>query len=248
VNTYLNWRAPSKDITVGVGETAAAAKLLAASKAQNLNERQSLELFTALGIDCVRSVVLTEPGQPVRMTGPFALKLLSADVLHKTDAGMVRLNVEADRVGGIAKDLLAEAALRFPQAKVEGVLVQRMERGLAELMLGYRNDAEVGPTVLLGMGGIMAELKRSFSVRLAPVSVGTAMKMIEEIAELAILRGYRNLPRGDCDALAHAVRALSLLACIKGSTVTEAEINPLIVKAEGAGVIAVDGLVVRTSS
>ena len=140
--------------------------------------------------------------------------------------------------------MLADAAQRFPRAKVDGVLVQGMERGLAEVILGYRHDPEVGPTVLLGMGGIMAELKRSFSVRLAPVSVETATEMIGEIAELAILRGYRNLPRGDCAALARAVRALSLLACVQGQAVREAEINPLIVKAEGSGVVAVDGIVV----
>ena len=119
-----------------------------------------------------------------------------------------------------------------------------MERGLAEVIVGYRLDPEVGPTVLLGLGGVMAELKRSFSVRLAPVSLETANEMLEEIAELAILRGYRNLPRGDCAALARAVRALSLLACVAGPKVSEAEINPLIVRAEGSGVVAVDGLVV----
>ena len=157
---------------------------------------------------------------------------------------MVRLNVGNDGVAVAAREMLADAARRFPDAKIGGVLVQRMERGLAEVIVGYRRDPEVGPTVLLGMGGIMAELKKSFSVRLAPVSEETAAEMIGEIAELAILRGYRNLPRGDCAALARAVRAFSLLACVEGRAVSEAEINPLIVKREGEGVIAVDGLVV----
>jgi hypothetical protein len=94
----------------------------------------------------------------------------------------------------------------------------------------------------------MAELKRSFSVRLAPVSIETAHEMIGEIAELAILRGYRNLPRGDCDALARAVRSLSLLARMPESGVNEAEINPLIVRVKGRGVVAVDGLVVELES
>lgn len=245
VNTYLNWRAPSKDVTVGVEETVIAAKMLAAENSEHLNERQSLELFSALGIECAQSMVLTDAAQRVTMAGPFALKLLSADVLHKSDSGMVRLHVEPTRVQAIADELLAEATMRFPRAKVDGVLVQRMERGLVEVILGYRDDPEVGPTILLGMGGVMAELKRSFSVRLAPVSTGVAHEMIEEIAELAILRGYRNLPRGDCAALARAVRALSLLACVSGRRISEAEINPLIVKADGEGVIAVDGLVVK---
>ena len=244
VNTYLNWHAPAARPVVGAHETAAAAALLTATTEQRLNERQSLGLFAALGIECAQSAVVTDPVQRVGIAGPVAVKLLSADIMHKTDAGMVHLNIGDDEVALAVSGMFADAARRFPAAKVDGVLVQRMERGLAEVIIGYRRDPEVGPTVLLGMGGIMAELKKSFSVRLAPVSVETAAEMIEEIAELAILRGYRNLPRGDCIALARAVRAFSLLACVQGRTISEAEINPLIVKGEGGGVIAVDGLVV----
>ena len=97
---------------------------------------------------------------------------------------------------------------------------------------------------MLGAGGIAAELKRSLAVRIAPVGVEEAERMIGEVPELALVRGYRNLPRGDCAALARAVSALSLLADLRTRTVLEAEINPLIVKREGEGVVAVDGLVV----
>ena len=118
------------------------------------------------------------------------LKLLSADVLHKTDAGMVRLNVEAaDAIGTEAERMLQDAKRRFPNAKIDGVLVQRMERGLAEVIVGYRRDPEVGPVVLLGMGGIAAELRKSISVRIAPVTLETARNMIEDIRELELLRG-----------------------------------------------------------
>jgi acyl-CoA synthetase (NDP forming) len=245
VHTYLNWRAPLVPVTVDVENTSAASAFLAANNSTQLNEWTSLVLFSALGITCAHSVVVTNPAQHVDMAGPVAIKLLSADVLHKTDAGMVRLDVEPAKVSDTVKELLADAAQGFPQARIDGVLVQRMERGLVEVIVGYRDDPEVGPTILLGMGGVMAELKRSFSVRLAPVSIETAREMIDEIAELAILRGYRNLPRGDCAALARAVRSLSLLGCLKEHKVSEAEINPLIVKADGSGVVAVDGLVVR---
>ena len=161
---------------------------------------------------------------------------------------MVRLNVEPAELQAAVKALLAKAREQLPRARIDGVLVQRMERGLVEVILGYRLDPEVGPTILLGLGGVTAELKRSFSVRVAPVSVETAHEMIGEVAELAILRGYRNLPRGDCDALARAVRALSLLGCVPEAGVREAEINPLIVRADVRGVVAVDGLVVKLES
>jgi len=176
--------------------------------------------------------------------GECAIKILSADVPHKTDAGMVRLNVPPAVARREAEQLLADARVRFPQARIEGVLVQRMERGLAEVIVGFRHDAEVGPVVVLGAGGITAELKRDFTVRVAPVGLEEAAAMLDEVRDLAPLRGYRNLTRGDCAALVRAIRALSMLALLDEPRVREAEINPLIVRRDGRGVVAVDGLVV----
>jgi succinyl-CoA synthetase beta subunit len=101
----------------------------------------------------------------------------------------------------------------------------------------------VGPLVVIGVGGVLAEIYHDFAMRLAPVTPETAMQMIEEVKGLAVIRGYRGMPRGDCGALAQAVAAFSQLAAL--ANITEAEINPLIVKPEGRGVIAVDGLVVQ---
>ena len=107
-----------------------------------------------------------------------------------------------------------------------------MEAGLAEAIVGYRHDALVGPLVLVGAGGMLAELYADYALRLAPVSEEEAATMIEEVKGLATLRGYRNLPRGDVGALARAVAALSRLALVAGQPVAEAEINPLIVKSK----------------
>ena len=92
-----------------------------------------------------------------------------------------------------------------------------MQRGLAEVIVGYRRDLEVGPIVMLGMGGITAEISRSRTVRLAPITLATAHEMIGEVRELAILCGFRNLPRGDIDALAASLRAISLLAHVESA-------------------------------
>ena len=119
------------------------------------------------------------------------------------------------------------------------VLVQKMESGLAEAIVGYRDDPVVGPLVLIGAGGTLAEVYRDFALGLAPVSEDEAMAMIAKVKGFAPLRGYRNLPRGDLRALAKAVAAVSRLAA---TSVAEAEINPLIVKRDG--VVAVDALVV----
>jgi acyl-CoA synthetase (NDP forming) len=243
VNAYLNWRAPAEHEPRADKEIAAAAALAVKSKTQRLNELDSHALFAALGITVVQARVLASAADCAGMGGQVAVKILSADIAHKTDAGLVRLDVPAVDAHEEMGRMLKEARTRFPQAKVDGVLVQRMERGLAETIVGFRRDPEVGPIVMLGAGGVAAELRRSYCVRLAPVSLVEARAMIAEVRDLAILSGYRSLPRGDCEALARTIRALSLLALLDARKVSEAEINPLIVRAEGQGVVAVDGLV-----
>ena len=244
VSAYLNWRAPVERESRADNEIAAAAVLASRTDARRLNERDSYGLFAALGIPVAQGRVLTVAEDCAGMGGRVAVKILSVDIEHKTDAGLVRLDVPAADAHEEAERMLKEARARLPQARVDGVLVQRMERGLAEAIVGFRRDPEVGPVVMLGAGGIAAELRRDYYVRLAPVSLDEARAMIAEVRDLAVLRGYRNLPRGDCEALARAIRALSLLALLETRKVAEAEINPLIVKAEGLGVVAVDGLVV----
>jgi hypothetical protein len=154
------------------------------------------------------------------------------------------LNIgDAEALADAARNILQKVAGKHPSAKIEGILVQRMEKGLAELILGYKRDPQVGPVVVLGIGGVLAEIYKDFAVRMAPVSAEDANTMIEEVKGLAVIRGYRGMPRGDRAALALAVSAFSQLAFIE--SVAEAEINPLMVKGEGEGVVAVDGLIVR---
>ena len=243
VNAYLNWHAPVELGPRSDKEVAAAGVFASRTTGHRLNEIDSNGLFTALGIPVAQGRVVTFAADCAGMGGAVAVKILSADIAHKTDAGLVHLGVPAADAQEEIERILAEARIRFPQAKIDGVLVQRMERGLAEVILGFRRDPEVGPVVMLGAGGVMAEMRRDFCVRVAPVSLEEAAAMIEEVRDLALLRGYRNLPRGDCAALARAIRALSLLALLDARKVAEAEINPLIVRPEGQGVVAVDGMV-----
>src|SRR5439155_27155520 len=123
-----------------------------------------------------------------------------------------------------------------------GLLVQPMEQGLGEALVGYRRDPQVGPIVTLAAGGTLAEIYRDSVVRLAPTDLATARTMIEEVKGLAPIRGYRGLPLGDLDALAHAIVALSQLAHLTARPVAEAAINPLLRKAEGHGAGREDGL------
>ena len=117
-----------------------------------------------------------------------------------------------------------------------------MEPALGEAIVGYRDDPVVGPLVLVGAGGILAELYNDVVLRLAPVDEAGAAEMVAQVRGFAALRGYRGLPQGDLSALARAVAAMSRLALLEGRPVREAEANPVIVKPAGA--VAVDALVV----
>jgi succinyl-CoA synthetase beta subunit len=121
------------------------------------------------------------------------------------------------------------------------VLVQPMIAGVGEVLVGYRVDPDVGPLVMVAAGGIYTEIYRDRSLRLAPVDAGTAAEMIAEVRGLKPLAGYRGKPAGDIAALAEAIAALSRLA--EDTAVAEAEVNPLIVRPQGEGVIAVDAVV-----
>jgi len=202
-----------------------------------LDEAQALKLFASLGIPVVEHAIARPPGYAHAIPYPLAAKALSAGLLHKTDAGAVRL--------GIADGLELDREIRAMLARIPAahdILVQKMESGLAEAIVGYRDDPVVGPIALVGAGGTLAEIYGDYALRLAPVSEEEAAVMIGEVKGFATLRGYRGLPRGDVGALAKAVAAVSRLALVPGLPVAEAEINPLIVKREGA--VAVDGLVV----
>jgi acyl-CoA synthetase (NDP forming) len=249
VNAFLNWRAPLPHERPSEAELQQAEMLAASARGARLNEHDACALFAALGIPSVQSRIVAEAAQCAEcgLEFPVAVKILSPDIAHKTDAGMVELDVASGaNLRAAVQRMLNRARDSFPQARIDGVLVQRMERGLAEVILGYRHDPEVGPIVMLGVGGVAAEIRRRYCVRLAPVKLEVASEMIEEVPELAMLNGFRNLPRGDCAALARAIRAMSLLACLKSRAVIEAEINPLLVKRQGSGVVAVDGLVAFT--
>lgn len=197
-----------------------------------LDEKSALELFAALGVEVAESQVARAPAFAHSVPYPVAAKILSAEIAHKTEAGGVILGI-ADR---------DEFEKKIASLNSETILVQAMQSGLAEAIVGYRDDPLVGPLVLVGAGGVLAELYRDTVLRLAPVSVEEAEAMIGEVKGLALIRGYRGLPRGDVRALAEAVAALSRLALARGRPVAEAEINPVIVKRAGA--VAVDGLVV----
>jgi len=217
----------------------------AASSGPMLDELAAGALLDRLGIARAPSVALEVdiarvPSLPFAY--PVAVKVLCAEIAHKTDVGGVALGVaDGDALLAAIRKIATTVAERTPDARVTRVLVQPMASGLGEVLLGYRVDPDVGALIMVAAGGVLTEIARDRSLRLAPIDLATAREMIAEVRSLTALAGYRGRPAGDLDALAHAIVALSRLA--DDANIAEAEINPLIVRPAGEGVVAVDALV-----
>lgn len=240
VRAYCEWRAPLVHPPVDAAVKTKLDAAITALSGKAVNERTASQLLGTLGIPFAASQVVQGGGDAVSTGFPVVAKILSADIPHKTEAGGVVLNIaDGAQLKTEVDAMLARIRKDMPQAQLDGVLVQRMESGIAEVIVGFRRDRDAGPLVMVGVGGILAELGGGHALRLAPVSLETAREMIDEVKAFAVLRGYRNKPKGDLEALARVVQALSQLAAAEA--VAEAEINPLLVKSEG--VVAVDALV-----
>jgi len=201
-----------------------------------LDEREAYGVLDRLGMPRAPSVALDIDAAPPSLpfAYPVVVKVLAAEISHKSDVGGVALGIT-----DAAALAAAMAAMRARLPHARRVLVQPMIPGVGEVLVGYRVDPDAGPLVLVAAGGIFTEIYRDRSLRLAPVDAATAREMIAEVSGLKALAGYRGKPAGDLDALAQAVVALSQLAC--DPTIIEAEANPLIVRTQG--VVAVDAVV-----
>jgi acyl-CoA synthetase (NDP forming) len=223
------------------------AEVTVGAQAQLLDELAAYELLTEVGVAHAPAVaidVTKVAALPENLPYPLAVKVLSADVPHKTDVGGVELRVrDADQLASAIERIRANVTRNVEGFKLERVLVQQMTKGLGEVLIGYRRDAQVGPIVMLASGGIFTEIYRDRALRLAPVSRESALEMISEVKAMRALDGYRGKARGDLDALADAIVAVSKLATRPGAPVLEAEVNPVMVLEEGKGVLAVDALV-----
>lgn len=211
-----------------------------------LNETESKRLFARFGIPITREIVAGTPADAEVAAATFGshvvLKVLSRDVLHKSEMGGVAVGVapaDVARTGVQMMDRFIEATQHEP----EGLLVQELVSDGVELILGFHHEPQIGPAILLGMGGVTAELYRDTSLRLAPLSRRDAREMIDGLKSAPLLNGFRGRPRTDIAALIEAIVAFSNMVGAIGDELEEAEINPLFVLPHGRGVVAADGLV-----
>jgi len=171
---------------------------------------------------------------------PVVLKIISEGIIHKTEAGGIRLNLRSrEEVEGAYKTLIAAVGRSHPRAPLRGVLVTRFITGGTEVIVGASRDPSFGPTLMFGLGGIYVEVLKDVIFRVAPLSRREAREMIGKIRSAALLRGVRGEPKGDIKALAEALYRVGALA-VEVEEISELDINPLRVMAEGEGCLVLD--------
>ena len=213
-----------------------------------LTEPESLAVLTAFGIPTVRNTVVRTANEALvaaeSIGYPIAMKVMSSDISHKSDAGGVRLNIaSAQEVRGAYKQLLEQVALKVPDAEIEGVTVEKMYRSSngRELMVGIIRDPVFGPVISFGSGGTTVEVMGDSAISLPPLNNRLTRDLINRTKVSKLLGQFRNMPAVDLDKLIDVLLAVSSMAC-ELPWIKEMDINPLIVDENGA--VAVDARIV----
>lgn len=218
---------------------------------RNLNELEAGNLLTKYGIPMVKSAVSHSEEDAKEkaeaMDFPVVMKILSSDILHKTEAGCVITNItDAKQVKEAYCEIIRNAQTHCKDATIEGVLIQEMaEKGL-EVIVGMKHDPQFGPVILAGTGGIYVEVFEDISLRLLPITRQEAKAMLEETKLIKILRGARGTVY-DEDALIDILLRLSDMALVN-PLICEIDVNPLFLYETGKGAKGVDALIVTSDS
>ncbi|MEM3957705.1 MAG: acetate--CoA ligase family protein [Thermoproteota archaeon] len=225
----------------------AVARVIARVEAEgriNLSSEEAFEIASAYGIPVPKARIARDAAEAREIAEsigfPVAVKIISPDILHKTDMGCVILNVKTPEEASRAYELVVRRArAAMPQAKILGVLIQKMAPPGREVIVGSVRDPQFGPLIMFGLGGIYVNFLRDVSYRLAPLTFTEAMEMVSETKAYTLLKGVRGEPPSDLESVVKVVVRLSQLMC-RFKKLVEMEINPLFAYEEGKGCMAVD--------
>jgi acetyltransferase len=218
-------------------------------KRRVLTTAACLELLSRYGVTAPRGRLCRAAAEAVTAAEeigyPVALKVESAEIGHKTEAGALRLNVSGrDELLRSFDELIGNARRYAPGAEIDGVLVQEMIRGGTEVVVGLNQDPQFGPVVMVGLGGIFVEVLGDVAFRAAPLTRADAEEMLRELKGFRVLQGVRGRPPADVDAVVEALLAVSRLAVDARGRLRELDVNPLMALGAGHGALAVDALAI----
>ncbi len=226
-----------------------AARLLLKQQRGPMTEQTAKQLLTHYGVRVTRESLATSEemamAQWANIKSPVALKIVSPDILHKTEAQAIRLNLNSkESVAQAYREIIAAALNYRADAKIEGVLVQEMVGQSHEMFVGMVRDPTFGAVMTFGLGGIYVEVLKDLVFRLAPLSRADILEALNELHAMKLLQGVRGQTPADIDALVDCIERVSWLAADCSDNIAEIDINPLCVLAVGQGVRVVDALVI----
>jgi acyl-CoA synthetase (NDP forming) len=211
-----------------------------------LTEIESKELLKQVGIGVVETRLATSRDEAVKiakaLSFPVGLKIASVDVVHKSDAGGVKLGLKTtEEVGRAYDDIMTSVRQKVPGARIQGVSVQPMAKPGIEVIIGMSKDPQFGPVIMFGLGGVMVEIIRDVSLRIAPLSPRDAREMIREIKGYRMLTGFRGQPPVDTATLEKWLVGISCFV-MEHPEIKEIDLNPIFAYSDGA--LAVDARVI----
>ena len=206
------------------------------------------KLLQAYGIALAPAVMAQSVGEAVnaaeKLGYPCVLKVASIDIPHKTELGALRLGLEnKESVQHAYEEMLATVKAKKPDANIEGVLVQQHIKGV-ECLLGISRDEQLGPTLVMGLGGVFVEILADVAIRIPPVSAAEARRALEHLKGAKVFTGVRGAPPADVEALAEMAARLSWLSYDLRNSIEEMDLNPVVALPGGKGALAVDALLV----
>ena len=213
-----------------------------------LTYRETDKLLQDYGVPLAPSALAQSAGEAAeaaeKLGYPCVLKVASVDIPHKTEFGALRLGLDSRMaVEKAYEEMLTNVRMKKPDADIEGVLVQKQIKGV-ECLLGIARDDQLGPTLVMGLGGVFVEILADVQIRIPPISSAEARRALESLKGAKIFSGVRGAPPVDIDALADMAARLSWLAFDYGGEIAEFDLNPVVVLPTGQGAFAVDALLV----
>ena len=228
-------------------------QILKQAKRENrtqLTEIESKELLKEAGIPIIEAKLARTKKETISLskrTGfPIVLKIASPDIIHKSDSGGVKLGLtNITQVGNAYSEIMSSIRQRFPKVRIQGVSVQKMAHSSVEVIIGMSKDAQFGPVVMFGLGGILVEVLNDVSFRIVPITRKDAEEMIKEIKGYPLLQGYRGQEPADIPSLERLIVKVSEFV-EQNPQIKELDLNPVFAYQDGA--VAVDARIILEAS
>lgn len=205
---------------------------------KNLLEPEAKSVLADHGIPVTQCALARNEEETVReaekMGFPVVLKIVSPDIIHKSDVGGVIVNLRtAKEVRDAYRQIMISIKKKAKKAKIVGILIQEMAPPSTEVIIGSVKDPQFGPAIMFGLGGIFIEVLKDVTFRIAPLTKEEALEMVEEVKAYPLLKGYRNLPPADLEAIVDILVKTSMLV-MEHPEIKELDLNPVMVYSKGA--------------